>query len=256
MHLTIGWLFARTMNIYGDRGNVLTLLERCHRRGITAEVIEIGVGEPLQPGQCDLFFWGGGQDREQIAAARDLTGEKGVILRQEIERGVPLLAVCGGYQLLGHFYRPQDGPELPGLGLFDAWTIAGSRRLIGNIIVDSPDFGEIVGFENHSGRTYLGPAAQPLGWVRTGSGNNGEDRTEGCRYRNAIGTYLHGPVLPKNPQLADFLILQALRMRGWDKPLLPLDDELAVAAHQEAVRRAQTDRSWWRRIVGQVTRIR
>ena len=242
MRLRIGWLYARTMNIYGDRGNVLALVERCRRRGIEVEVREIGVGEPLEPGCCDLFFWGGGQDREQIAAAFDLQGAKGEVLRREIERGVPVLAVCGGYQLLGHFYRPHDGPELPGLGIFDAWTVAGNRRMIGNVVVESPEFGELVGFENHSGRTFLGSTAQPLGVVRIGYGNNGEDRTEGCRYRNAIGTYLHGPLLPKNPQLTDFLIACALRLHGWEEPLVPLDDELARLAHVEAVARARAQR--------------
>lgn len=235
------------MNIYGDRGNVLALVERCRRRGIETEVVEIGVGEPLEPGRCDLFFWGGGQDREQIAAAEDLQGTKGEVLRAEIERGVPLLAVCGGYQLLGRFYRPHEGPELPGLGLFDAWTAAGSRRMIGNVVVDSPDFGELVGFENHSGRTFLGPGARPLGTVRIGYGNNGKDRTEGCRYRNAIGTYLHGPVLPKNPQLADYLIACALALHGWVGSLEPLDDALARAAHEEAVERARVERPVLRR---------
>ncbi|MCM8745878.1 glutamine amidotransferase [Thermomicrobium sp. CFH 73360] len=247
MRLTICWLYARTMNIYGDRGNVLALVERCRRRGIETEVVEIGVGELLEPGRCDLFFWGGGQDREQIAAAEDLQGPKGEVLRAEIERGVPLLAVCGGYQLLGRFYRPHEGPELPGLGVFDAWTVAGSQRMIGNVVVDSPDFGEVVGFENHSGRTFLGPRARPLGTVRIGYGNNGKDRTEGCRYHNAIGTYLHGPVLPKNPQLTDHLIACALTLHGWVGSLEPLDDALARVAHEEAVERARVERQALRR---------
>ncbi len=251
MRLTIAWLYARTMNIYGDRGNILALVERCRRRGIEVEVIEVGVGDPLEPGRYDLFFWGGGQDREQIAAASDLQGEKGARLRAEIERGVPLLAVCGGYQLLGRFYRPHDGPELPGLAVFDAWTIAGSRRMIGNIVVESPEFGELVGFENHSGRTFLGPTARPLGRVRIGAGNNGEDGTEGCRFANAIGTYLHGPLLPKNPRLADFLIERALHNRGWTGGLAPLDDELALLAHAEAVERArwETQARRWQRLL-------
>ncbi len=242
MELRIGWLYARTMNIYGDRGNVLALVERCRRRGIAVQVREIDLGDPLEPGRYDLFFWGGGQDREQIAAAHDLQGKKGDVLRAEVERGVPLLAVCGGYQLLGRFYRPHEGPELPGLGIFDAWTVAGRRRMIGNVVVDTPDLGELVGFENHSGRTFLGASAQPLGRVRIGHGNNGEDGTEGCRYRNAIGTYLHGPVLPNNPRLADFLIGCALRLHGWNGSLAPLDDERARAAHAEAVERAQAER--------------
>ena len=242
MELTICWLYGRTMNIYGDRGNVLALAQRCHWRGIEARVIELGVGEPLEPGRCDIFFWGGGQDREQVAAAHDLQGAKGEILRREIVDGAPLLAICGGYQLLGYYYRPHQGEPLPGLGVFDAWTEAGSRRMIGNVVVESEEFGELVGFENHSGRTFLGPQGRPLGRVRIGWGNNGEDKTEGCRYRNAIGCYLHGPVLPKNPRLADFLTEAALRRRYGDVTLPPLDDTLERLAHASAVSRAQSTR--------------
>ena len=242
MELTICWLFGRTMNIYGDRGNVLALMQRCRWRSIEARVLEIGIGEPLEPGRCDIFFWGGGQDREQVAAAHDLHGRKGEILRSEIEDGTPMLALCGGYQLLGHFYRPHEGELLPGLGIFDAWTEAGSRRMIGNIVVESDEFGELVGFENHSGRTFLGPGARPVGRVRIGCGNNGEDATEGCRYRNAVGSYLHGPILPKNPKLADFLIETALRRRYGDITLAPLDDRLERVAHASAVSRARARR--------------
>lgn len=238
MKLTICWLYGSTMNIYGDRGNVLALAQRCRWRGIEAEVVTLGVGEPLEAGRYDLFFWGGGQDREQVAVAADISGPKGEVLRAEVEAGVPLLAVCGGYQLLGRFYRPHDGPELPGIGLFDAWTIAGNERFIGNIVVDSDEFGEVVGFENHSGRTYLGPGARPLGRVRVGRGNNGEDGTEGCRYRNAIGCYLHGALLPKNPAIADFLIAAALRRRYGEVTLSPLDDTIEAAARAVAVQRA------------------
>ncbi|ACZ37585.1 type 1 glutamine amidotransferase [Sphaerobacter thermophilus] len=238
MKLTICWLYGSTMNIYGDRGNVLALAQRCRWRGIEAEVVTLGVGEPLEAGRYDLFFWGGGQDREQVAVAADISGPKGEVLRAEVEAGVPLLAVCGGYQLLGRFYRPHDGPELPGIGLFDAWTIAGNERFIGNIVVDSDEFGEVVGFENHSGRTYLGPGARPLGRVRVGRGNNGEDGTEGCRYRNAIGCYLHGALLPKNPAIADFLIAAALRRRYGEVTLSPLDDTIEAAARAAAVQRA------------------
>lgn len=238
MKLTICWLYGSTMNIYGDRGNVLALAQRCRWRGIEAEVVTLGVDEPLEAGRYDLFFWGGGQDREQVAVAADISGPKGEVLRAEVEAGVPLLAVCGGYQLLGRFYRPHDGPELPGIGLFDAWTIAGNERFIGNIVVDSDEFGEVVGFENHSGRTYLGPGARPLGRVRVGRGNNGEDGTEGCRYRNAIGCYLHGALLPKNPAIADFLIAAALRRRYGEVTLSPLDDTIEAAARAVAVQRA------------------
>ena len=238
MEVTICWLFGRTMNIYGDRGNILTLVRRCRWRGIEAHVVTYACGDSLNAAAYDIFFWGGGQDREQIAAAWDLQGPSGEALRAAVEDGAPLLAICGGYQLLGQYYQPHEGERLPGLGIFDAYTVAGSRRMIGNIVVQSDDFGELVGFENHSGRTFLGPQARPLGYVRKGFGNNGEDRTEGCRYRNAIGTYLHGPILPKNPKLADFLIHAALIRRYGPIDLPPLDDRQEEQAHQSARNRA------------------
>lgn len=242
MKLTIGWLYGSTMNIYGDRGNILALSQRCRWRGIEVEVITHGVGDRLEPGRIDLFFWGGGQDREQLPVSIDLRGPTGETLRAEIEDGAPLLAVCGGYQLLGRSYRPHDGPEMSGLGVFDVWTEAGKERFIGNVVVESDEFGEIVGFENHSGRTFLGPTATPLGRVRVGRGNNGEDGTEGCRYRNAIGCYLHGALLPKNLAMADFLIAAALRRRYGDVALPPLDDRLEQHAHHVAVQRAIAER--------------
>ena len=242
MKLEICWLYGAAMNIYGDRGNVLALAQRCRWRGIDAEIVSVGIGEPLQPGRFDIYFWGGGQDREQIPAAEDVQGTKGDVLRAEVDDGAPLLSVCGGYQLLGRFYRPFDGPELPGIGLFDAWTEAGHERFIGNIVVESDEFGEVVGFENHSGRTFLGPDARPLGRVRVGRGNNGSDGTEGCRYRNAIGCYLHGALLPKNPAISDFLIRAALERRYGAADLPPLDDGLETAAHAAAVRRAVATR--------------
>jgi hypothetical protein len=226
------------MNIYGDRGNVLALAQRCRWRGIDAEIVQSGVGDAVDPGRFDIFFWGGGQDREQINVSADVQGVKGETLLAEVDDGAPLLSVCGGYQLLGHFYRPAEGAELPGIGVFDAWTVAGNERFIGNIIVTSGEFGELVGFENHSGLTYLGPNAQPLGTVRSGRGNNGADGTEGCRYRNAIGCYMHGALLPKNPGLSDFLIRAALRRRYGVDELPQLDDALEVQAHAVAVQRA------------------
>ncbi len=238
MKLSICWLYGSSMNIYGDRGNVLALAQRCRWRGIEAEIVQFGLGEPLEPGTHDIFFWGGGQDREQINVSADVQGAKGEALRAEVEDGAPLLSVCGGYQLLGHYYRPADGADLPGIGLFDATTTAGEERFIGNIVVESSEFGELVGFENHSGLTHLGSGAQPLGTVRVGKGNNGVDGTEGCRYRNAIGCYMHGALLPKNPVLSDYLIRAALRRR-YDVAELPvLDDSLETTAHASAVGRA------------------
>lgn len=238
MKLTICWLYGSGMNIYGDRGNILSLAQRCRWRGIEAEIVSLGVGEPLEAGRCDIFFWGGGQDREQVVAAEDIAGAKGDVLRAEVEDGAPLLSVCGGYQLLGKYYRPAGAAELSGIGLFDAWTEAGDERFIGNVVVESEEFGEIVGFENHSGRTFLGPAARPLGRVRVGRGNNGSDGMEGCRYKNAIGCYLHGALLPKNPAIADFLIQAALQRRYGTANLPPLDDQLETTAQAVAIERA------------------
>ncbi len=240
--LTIGWLYGATMNIYGDRGNVLSLVRRCTWRGIDADVVTVGAGEALSPGHCDIYFWGGGQDREQIPAAQDMQGPNGAFLRDEVADGAPLLAICGGYQLLGSHYRTGDGEELPGIGLVDAWTEAGPERAIGNVVVESDEFGTIVGFENHSGRTMLGPGVRPLGRVVVGRGNNGQDGTEGCRVQNVIGCYLHGALLPKNPVLADFLIGAALRRRYGVERLAELDDTLEARARAAAVDRARATR--------------
>ena len=238
MKLSICWLYGSSMNIYGDRGNVLALAQRCRWRGIEAEIVQHGLGDSLEPRVHDIYFWGGGQDREQINVSADVQGAKGETLKAEIEDGAPLLSVCGGYQLLGHYYRPADGADLPGIGLFDATTMAGNERFIGNIVIESSEFGELVGFENHSGLTHLGPTSEPLGKVRVGRGNNGVDGTEGCRYRNAIGCYMHGALLPKNPLLSDFLICAALRRRYGIDVLPVLDDSLETTAHASAVGRA------------------
>jgi len=236
MHLTIGWLYGTKMNIYGDRGNVLALAQRARWRGIGVETVEIGLGEPIPPG-VDVFFFGGGQDKEQVAVSRDLQGAKGEALKEAVEAGAALLAVCGGYQLLGHEYRPHDGPVLPGIGLFDLVSVAGPERFIGNVVVDTP-FGELVGFENHSGLTHLGPGAEPLGRVRVGRGNNGRDGTEGARHKHAVGCYLHGSLLPKNPDFADWLLAAGLSRRHGPVELPPLDDRHELAAHASAVERA------------------
>lgn len=236
MRVTIGWLYGRKMNIYGDRGNVQAVAQRARWRGIDAEVREIGIGDPL-PDDIDVFFFGGGQDQSQVAVAHDLQGEKGVRLKAAVEDGAALLAVCGGYQLLGHEYRPHDAEPLPGIGLFDIVSEAGPERFIGNIVIESR-WGELVGFENHSGLTHLGPAVEPLGRVKVGRGNNGRDGTEGAIYRTAIGCYMHGSLLPKNPALADWLLETGLRRREPTLTLEPLDDSLETAAHDTAVERA------------------
>jgi lipid II isoglutaminyl synthase (glutamine-hydrolysing) len=234
--LTIGWLYASKMNIYGDRGNVIALRRRAEWRGIPVEVREIGMGEPI-PTDVDCFFWGGGQDQEQAAVARDLQGAKGAALRAAVEDGAAMLAVCGGYQLLGHEYWPHAAESLPGISLFDATSVAGPERFIGNVVVET-QWGELVGFENHSGLTTLGPGVEPMGRVRIGRGNNGRDGTEGAIYRNAVGCYLHGSLLPKNPVLADWLVARALERHHGFVELPPLPDEVEQAAHASAVQRA------------------
>ena len=238
--LLIGWLYGTKMNIYGDRGNVLALAQRARWRGIAPEVREIGLREPI-PDDVDIFFFGGGQDQEQVAVSRDLRGEKGERLKAAVDDGAALLAVCGGYQLLGHEYRPHAADPLPGIGLFDLVSEAGPERFIGNVVVDS-QWGELVGFENHSGLTFLGERATPMGRVRVGRGNNGRDATEGAIYRHAVGCYLHGALMPKNPALTDWLIQAGLRRRYGTFDLAPLDDAVEGAAHESAVARAAKSR--------------
>ncbi len=234
--LKIGWLYPTKMNIYGDRGNVIALKKRAEWRGIPAEVVEIGIGDPV-PDDIGVFFFGGGQDQEQVAVANDLQGAKGAAIAAAIEDGAAMLAVCGGYQLLGHEYRPHDAAPLPGIGVFDLVTVAGSERFIGNVVIDS-EWGELVGFENHSGLTHLGPAQSPMGRVRVGRGNNGKDGTEGARYKHAVGCYLHGSLLPKNPALADWLIEAGVRRFAAEVVMAALDDGLELTAHRSAVERA------------------
>jgi CobQ-like glutamine amidotransferase family enzyme len=234
-------LYPDLMNIYADRGNLLLLRRRCEWRGIGFELHASGLGEPLDPDAADLFYIGGGQDRDQRLCAFDLADVKREGIHAAAERGAAMLAVCGGYQLLGHSY--QLGEEtLPGVGLVDLTTVrSDGPRLIGNVAIEV-DLGEqaggrrvLAGFENHGGRTHLGPGAQPLGRVLKGHGNNGADGVEGVRRGNVVGTYLHGPLLPKNAWLADWLIARALNR---DDPLPPLDDALESAAHVEARRAA------------------
>ncbi len=236
MRLTLVHLYPDLMNVYGDRGNVLALRRRAEWRGIELEVREVSVGDHFDPCEADLLFFGGGQDREQAVVSPDFVAEKSAAVRQAVEDGAALLAVCGGYQLLGRSYTTFDGRELPGAGLFDSHTVPGRKRHIGNTLVETALDGErrtLVGFENHSGRTYLGPGVRPLGRVLVGAGNNGEDGTEGAIYRNAHGCYLHGALLPKNPWFADRLLAAALRHRDrQDVPLAPLDDRLEEDAHR------------------------
>jgi CobQ-like glutamine amidotransferase family enzyme len=240
--LKIAHLYPDQMNIYGDRGNILALRQRAIWRGIDLEV------EPIQPGMSvdwtgyDLAFFGGGQDSGQALIADDFVKRQAAGLRDAVEQDLVVLAICGGYQLLGHYFLTHTGEKLPGVGILDVHTVGGNRRLIGNIVVDwqSTDqpAGRLVGFENHSGRTYLGAGVQPLGRVVRGFGNNGEDGTEGAVYRNVHGCYMHGSLLPKNPHFADHLLSLAMRRRfGPTATLAPLDDRLELRAHDVMVER-------------------
>lgn len=225
------------MNIYGDMGNVIALQKRAEWRGIEVEVKNISLKEKLNEGEIDLFFFGGGQDQAQEIVSRDLVSSiKGKTIKKEVERGVPLLAICGGYQLLGEYYQPHGEPRLEGANIFPAYTVAGDKRMIGNIVIESEISPFLVGFENHSGKTYLKEGSKPLGKVTRGFGNNGEDQTEGCIYYNAIGSYMHGSLLPKNPGLTDWLLKKALEVKyRKEVDLKPLDDTLENLAHKAAV---------------------
>jgi lipid II isoglutaminyl synthase (glutamine-hydrolysing) len=235
---TIGWLYSDLMNIYGDRGNVITLARRAEWRGLEPRVVELGRGRSKEMEDVDVFFFGGGQDREQALVFDDLVETKAAALVESVARGAAVLAVCGGYQLLGHYYRTATGERYPGIGRLDVFTEPGPRRCIGNVVVEANEALRLrpvtlVGFENHSGRTFLGEGVQPLGRVLTGHGNNGEDGTEGAVSGSLFGTYLHGSLLPKNPHLADLIIQRAL-----GETLAPLDDRLELAAHEAVLARA------------------
>jgi CobQ-like glutamine amidotransferase family enzyme len=229
-------LYPDLMSVYGDRGNVLTLVRRAEWRGIAVDVHERSLGDTLDPDDVDLVFFGGGQDREQAVVSPDFLLQKGEAVRQAVEDGAALLSVCGGYQLLGRSYTTVDGQALPGAGLFDIRSVPGPRRHIGNVLVETHLDDEprtLVGFENHSGRTFLGRGVKPLGRALVGAGNNGEDGTEGAVYKNAVGCYLHGSLLPKNPWLADRLLAAALSHRLQEYVTLdPLDDQLEEQAHR------------------------
>jgi CobQ-like glutamine amidotransferase family enzyme len=243
MELRICHLYPDLLNLYGDRGNLMALTARARWRGIEVRLDERGLRDAVPSGEHDLYFLGGGEDRQQRLAAQDLRETKGVALRDAAARDAVVLAVCGGYQLLGRYYRPAEGDDLVGLGLLDVTTEhpgPAAQRLIGNIVIRSALLGgaTLVGFENHGGRTRLGPGVQPLGIVVSGYGNNGKDRTEGAVSGHVYGTYLHGPLMPKNPILADHLIGAALRSRYADVTLQPLPDLVETAAHNAAVARA------------------
>ncbi|MDP1808961.1 MAG: glutamine amidotransferase [Actinomycetota bacterium] len=239
--LRLAHLYPDLMNLYGDRGNIIVLRRRCAWRGIELVVDDVSIGDDLA-GDYDLAFIGGGQDREQLLVCRDfqrrLDQFKGMV-----DGGLVVLAICGGYQLLGRRFLTYQNEELPGLGILDIETVGGQKRLIGNVVVKVKLDGSerlLVGFENHSGRTILGPGARPLGTIERGFGNNGRDGTEGARQANVFGTYLHGSLLPKNPWFADYLLEPALKRKyGDDFSLEPLDDGLEDAARTAAIRRIE-----------------
>ncbi len=234
------------MNLYGDRGNVISIQKRCEWRGVSVEVTDVRLGESIRPTECDIFLFGGGQDREQALLADDLSGSKGADLRSISSEGGVVLGVCGGYQLMGSHYETADGEKLPGVGVFDLHTEPRKpeeARLIGNVLVRVPledgSHREILGFENHGGRTRLGEGAEPLGRIVSGFGNNGEDGTEGARKMNTYGTYLHGSLLPKNPWFTDRLIETAIRRADDTFTLEPLDDETENTAFESVAGRVR-----------------
>jgi CobQ-like glutamine amidotransferase family enzyme len=239
----VGHLYPDYLNIYADRGNIAVLERRAAWREIELTVEAIGVRDRVEPGHHDLYYVGGGQDREQALIAPDLAA-KGEALREAVDGGAAVLAVCGGYQLIGAFYRDVSGAEQPGAGVLPLYTIAGATRMIGDCLLEcelEPGVQRtLAGFENHAGRTHLDVGAESLGRVIAGFGNDGESGFEGCRVGRAVGTYLHGPLLPRNPWLADWLLAQALaHADGGDPPALePLADELEERAHAVASRRA------------------
>lgn len=235
MQLLIAHLYAQFLNIYGDRGNILALKQRAKWRGIDVIVDSPAVGAHIDPNYYDLYFIGGGQDRQQQIIAADLYTHADN-LKRAVEAGAVVLSICGGYQLLGHYYRPASGPELRGVSLIDAHTVAGDKRMIGNVVVKEKDGGTLVGFENHSGKTYLGSGVAPLGQVLVGHGNNDEDGLEGAAQGTIFGTYLHGSLLPKNPLFTDKLLKLALKRRYGNVQLSLLDDQLEARAHQAALR--------------------
>ncbi|MBI5449244.1 cobalamin biosynthesis protein CobQ [Candidatus Gottesmanbacteria bacterium] len=243
--LTIAWLYPDLMSTYGDRGNIMVLQKRCQWRGIATRVTPVTLEtEAKELSHCDLIFMGGAQDRQQKIASDDFIRRKGPVIGEMVESGIPALFVCAAYQFVGHYYKPYQGDAIPGAGIFDLYTEHPgdqAKRLIGNVVaqLESDQFlstssydQTIVGFENHGGRTYLGSKMKPLAKVLHGFGNNGEDGYEGALYKNSIGSYFHGPLLSKNPHIADWLIATALEMKYKnDLALAALDDRLEWQAH-------------------------
>lgn len=236
MELNICHLYPDILNLYGDRGNIITMKRRLEGRGIKVNIDERSIGQPLNADKYDIFFIGGGQDFEQEVLLRDLSSGKAQDIRTAVEEEKTFLAICGGYQMLGEYYKTWDGVQLDFIGAIGVHTIGAKERMIGNYMFKTtPESGDtvVVGFENHSGKTYLSEQVAPLGMMLSGNGNNGEDKTEGARYKNVFGTYSHGSLLPKNPVLCDFILQTALNHRyDGAEPLAPLDDTLELNAHR------------------------
>ena len=236
MELNICHLYPDILNLYGDRGNIITMKRRLEGRGIKVNIDECSIGQPLNADKYDIFFIGGGQDFEQEVLLRDLSSGKAQDIRTAVEEEKTFLAICGGYQMLGEYYKTWDGVQLDFIGAIGVHTIGAKERMIGNYMFrTTPESGDtvVVGFENHSGKTYLSEQVAPLGMMLSGNGNNGEDKTEGARYKNVFGTYSHCSLLPKNPVLCDFILQTALNHRyDGAEPLAPLDDTLELNAHR------------------------
>lgn len=237
MELNICHLYPDLLNVYGDLGNILILKYRAEQRGIKVNIINVSLGDPFDAEQYDITFFGGGQDYEQSIVSEDLSHTKKDNIIEYIESEKVFLAICGGYQLLGKYYTTPDAKKLEGLGVLDIYSEGGDTRFIGNTVIHNEEFNETyVGFENHSGRTYIGNL-KPLGKVITGYGNNGEDKYEGCIYKNCFCTYFHGSLLSKNPELADRLISTALTKKYGETLLEPLDDNLEIKAKEFIIKR-------------------
>ncbi len=235
MELKICHMYPDVLNLYGDRGNVLCMQRRLGWRGIGAQITRLPIGSQARLSDFDLVFIGGGQDFEQQVLLEDLHRGKDREIRSAIEDGMPFLTICGGYQMLGAYYETYDGQRCDFIGALDLYTVGSKERMIGNYKFQlAPESGGsvVVGFENHSGKTRLGSGLQPLGTVLAGFGNNGEDKTEGARYKNVFGTYSHGPLLPKNPAFCDHILLTALQRKYGAAELAPLDDAAENAAHE------------------------
>ena len=245
MELKSCHLYPDVLNLYGDGGNIICMKKRLQWRGIDVSVDERPIGSDPRLSGYDLIFIGGGQDFEQEVLLEDLHRGRVEELRSAVEDGVVLLTICGGYQMLGAYYETYDGKRCDFTGLLDLYTVGGEKRMIGNykfLCSEESGGSTVVGFENHSGRTFLGPGLAPLGKVLAGFGNNGEDGTEGARYMNVFGTYSHGPLLPKNPAFCDFLLAAALERKYGSAELAPLDDSVELAAHDEMCARVNSNK--------------